>query len=91
MSPSIWKYVVAAACIGGAIVAFGAAVCTASGCASAPAPAAADLSAYLAEQMACVNSSDTRLNADQCRAESRAKWCGKFPAATNCTQDGGGQ
>lgn len=88
MSMSVWKYVAAAACIGGAIVAFVAAACSAMGCASGPTPTAADLTAYTAEQMSCVRSLDSRTDVDVCRAESRGRWCVKFPASVNC-KDGG--
>lgn len=85
---TVAKYVLAAICAGAGIMALIAAACAATGCASAPLPSAADLALYTSEQMACVQSRDTRVDAEACRAESRSRWCARFPASVNCPEAG---
>jgi hypothetical protein len=59
-----------------------------SACATATIPGATDITAYDTEQMACVEHSTSRLEADTCRASSRARFCMRFPTMSNCL-DGG--
>lgn len=43
-----------------------------------------DVAAYSAEQNACVADGSTGGEIDNCRAASRARWCGRYPDAINC-------
>ena len=54
------------------------------GCAPANYPSALDVVQYAQAQDACVDTSGTRAEADDCRVAVRAQWCVKWPAAENC-------
>jgi hypothetical protein len=57
-------------------------------CAAPNVPGALDITAYDAEQLACVGSADAAAQADTCRAHSRARFCMRFPTMPNCTEGG---
>ena len=52
-------------------------------------PSPADVAAFDGQQSGCVAGAGAeggpdRATVDRCRAESRARWCARFPSAQNC-------
>lgn len=54
-------------------------------------PTTADTALYAGEQLDCVDRADSAAQAHACRAESRAKWCARWPQSVNCGGLDGGR
>ncbi len=52
-------------------------------------PSAADVAAYSAEQIACVEENGSRATIDMCRNISRAAFCVRWPGVDGRCPDGG--